>query len=145
MKVPTYILNSFAIHSRTNLSSCHPARRALLHVPISHLEVSVMAMPSPAALQRAKGSLWPFGTLDLLRELRVTRGLSGIGAGILPEFLGLGGNALLYSGMEETLREFRFEWYELTQVAETAVQMRRDLETLGGEPYKNHRIYGKSL
>lgn len=104
-----------------------------------------MAMPSPAALQRAKGSLWPFGTLDLLRELRVTRGLSGIGAGILPEFLGLGGNALLYSGMEETLREFRFEWYELTQVAETAVQMRRDLETLGGEPYKNHRIYGKSL
>jgi hypothetical protein len=98
-----------------------------------------------AALQRARGSLWPFGILDLLRELRVTRGLSGNGAGILPEFQGIGGNALLYAEMERTLQEFHFDWYELTQVAETAVQMRRDLESIGGEPYKNHRVYRKQL
>jgi hypothetical protein len=98
-----------------------------------------------AALQRARGSLWPFGILDLLREMRVTRGLSGNGAGILPEFQGIGGNALLYAEMERTLQEFHFDWYELTQVAETAVQMRRDLESIGGEPYKNHRVYRKAL
>ena len=98
-----------------------------------------------AALQRARGRLFPFGLLDLLRELRVAKGLSGNGAGILPEFQGLGGNALLYKAMEDTLRDFHFEWYELTQVAETAVQMRRDLATLGGEPYKNHRVYRKTL
>jgi hypothetical protein len=98
-----------------------------------------------AALQRARGSLWPFGLLDLLREMRVTRGLSGNGAVILPEFQGIGGNALLYAEMERTLQEFRFDWYELTQVAETAVQMRRDLASIGGEPYKNHRVYRKKL
>ncbi len=86
-----------------------------------------------------------YGLLDLLRELRVTNGLSGNGAGILPEFQGLGGNALLYAAMEQTLRDFHFEWYELTQVAETAVQMRLDLATLGGQPYKNHRVYRKTL
>jgi hypothetical protein len=83
--------------------------------------------------------------LQLLRELRVTEGLAGNGAGILPEFQGLGGNALLYATMEQTLRGSHYDWYELTQVAETAVQMRRDLENIGGEPYKNHRVYRKTL
>ncbi len=39
----------------------------------------------------------------------------------------------------------RFIYSELTQVAETAVQMRRDLENLGVKYYKNHRVYGKKL
>ena len=47
--------------------------------------------------------------------------------------------------MEHTVREFGFDWFELTQVAETAAQMRRDLETIAGEPHKNHRVYRKFL
>ena len=34
---------------------------------------------------------------------------------------------------------------KMTQVAETAVQMRKDLINLGGQPYKNHRVYHKRL
>lgn len=98
-----------------------------------------------AALQRARGHLFPYGLIDLWHEFRVAKGLAGNGAGILPEFQGLGGNALLYSEMEHTVHDFHFEWYELTQIAETAVLMRRDLETIGGEPYKNHRVYRKTF
>jgi hypothetical protein len=47
--------------------------------------------------------------------------------------------------MEKTVRGFDFEHGELTQVAETAVQMRRELENLGGKPYKNHRVYVRRL
>ena len=47
--------------------------------------------------------------------------------------------------MENTLHDFQFEHADLTQVAETAVQMRRDLENLGGRAYKNHRVYVKHL
>jgi hypothetical protein len=47
--------------------------------------------------------------------------------------------------MEKTIREFGFEHAEFTQVAETAVQMRKDLINLGGQPYKNHRIFHKKL
>jgi hypothetical protein len=47
--------------------------------------------------------------------------------------------------MERTVGEFGFKYYEMTQIAETAVQMRKDLETLGGKPYKNHRVFRKSL
>jgi hypothetical protein len=67
------------------------------------------------------------------------------GAGILPEFQGRGGNALLYSEMEKTIHEAGFRHADLTQVAESAVQMRRDLETVGGVAYKNHRVYARKL
>jgi hypothetical protein len=98
-----------------------------------------------AALQRAQGHLFPFGLLDLLLEMRRTKWIALNGAGILPEFQGLGGPALLEVEMEKTVRGFDFEHGELTQVAETAVQMRRELENLGGKPYKNHRVYVRRL
>jgi GNAT superfamily N-acetyltransferase len=94
-----------------------------------------------AAMQRIKGRLLPFGIIDLLLEMRRTNWISLNGAGILPEFQGLGGNALLYAEMENTVRDFGFDHAELTQVAETAVQMRKDLENIGGKAYKNHRVY----
>ena len=98
-----------------------------------------------AALQRAKGRLLPFGIIDLMMEMRRTKWVALNGAGILPEFQGRGGNALLYSEMEKTIRDFHFEHADLTQVAETARQMRQDLENLGGKAYKNHRVFTLKL
>jgi len=98
-----------------------------------------------AALQRARGHLYPWRIVDLLLELRRTKWVALNGAGILPEFQGRGGNALLYAEMDSTIREFGFQHADLTQVAETAVQMRQDLVNLGGKPYKNHRVYVRRL
>ena len=98
-----------------------------------------------AALQRARGRLLPRGIFDLLLEMKRTRWVAVNGAGILPKFQGLGGNALLYSEMEKTIRGGQFHHADLTQVAETAVQMRSDLENLGGRRYKNHRVYTRQL
>jgi len=98
-----------------------------------------------AALQRAKGRLTPWAIVDLLREMKRTKWVSLNGAGVLPEYQGRGGNALLYAEMENTIQEFHFEHFELTQVAETAVQMRKDLFSVGGKAYKNHRVYFKHI
>lgn len=98
-----------------------------------------------AALQRARGRLLPFGLIDIMLEVNRTNWVALNGMGILEEFQGRGGNALLYSEMEKTLTNYRFQHADLTQVAETAVQMRRDLENLGGKPYKNHRVYRRAL
>lgn len=98
-----------------------------------------------AAMQRCQGRLFPFGIFDLLWELRRAKGVSGNGMGILPQYQGRGGNALLYVEMAHTVREYGFTHCELTQVAETAVQMRHDLENIGGVPYKNHRVYVRNL
>jgi GNAT superfamily N-acetyltransferase len=99
-----------------------------------------------AALQRAKGHLWPFGLIDLLLEMKRTKTVSGNGMGILPEFQGTGGNALLYSEMGKTVFGFhQFEHVEMTQVAETTRQMRADLKNLNGVEYKNHRVYRRMI
>jgi GNAT superfamily N-acetyltransferase len=98
-----------------------------------------------AALQRAKGRLLPFGLIDLLLEMRRTKWVSLNGAGVLPEYQGRGGNALLYTEMEKTIRDYHFEHADLTQVAETTRQMRQDLINVGGKPYKNHRVYIRSI
>jgi hypothetical protein len=99
-----------------------------------------------AALQRTKGKLFPFGLPDLLLEMRRTQTVSVNGMGILPEFQGHGGNALLYYAMGRTLLEFQqFVHVEMTQVAETTEQMRADLKNLNGVEYKNNRVYRKKL
>ncbi len=93
-------------------------------------------------LQRANGRLFPLGIFHILFAMRRTKWICLNGMGILPEYQGLGGNALLYSEMAKTVKgDFDFEHAELTQVAESAVQMRRDLINLGAKPYKNHRVY----
>lgn len=97
------------------------------------------------ALQRAKGKLNLFSLIDILLEVGRTDWVSFNGMGVLPEYHGRGGNALLYSEMEKTMTEFKFEHADLTQVAETTKQMRKDLENVGGKAYKNHRVYHKHL
>ncbi len=99
-----------------------------------------------AALQRAKGRLFPFGLIDILLEMRRTNTVSVNGMGILPAFQGHGGNALLYYAMGNTLFDFsQFVHVEMTQVAETTLQMRADLKNLNGVEYKNNRVYRKKI
>jgi hypothetical protein len=106
----------------------------------------LLAFPDiTAALQRHGGKLTPFALIDIGLELKKSKWVSINGAGVLPEFQGRGGMALLYDEMEKTIKDFEFIHGEMTQVAETAVQMRKDLINLGGQPYKNHRVYHKKI
>jgi len=99
-----------------------------------------------AALQRSRGKLHPLSLVDLLLDMKRTHSVSVNGMGILPEFQGRGGNAILYAEMGHTLLDFgQFQHVEMTQVAESAEQMRADLKNLNGVEYKNHRVYRKKL
>jgi len=106
----------------------------------------LLAFPDvSAALQRMDGKITPWGIWDVYRETKRTKWVSFNGAGILPEFIGRGGNALMYDAIVNTIHDFGFKNIEMSQVAETAVQMRKDLATLGGIPYKNHRVYKRCI
>lgn len=97
------------------------------------------------AMQRAHGRLLPFGIFWLLREMRTTDRVVANGIGILPRFQKRGGNALLYAEILRTFKAAGFAHYEMTQVAETAAKMRKDLVNIGGVPHKNHRVYRRKL
>jgi hypothetical protein len=99
-----------------------------------------------AALQRARGQLFPFGIVDILLEMKRTKTIAANGMGVLPEFHGTGGNALLYYELGKTvLDNYDFKFVEMTQIAETTRQMRADLKNLNGVEYKNHRVFRKAI
>jgi len=98
-----------------------------------------------AALQRSRGRITPWGIADIFISLHRTKFISLNGVGVLQEYQGRGANALLYSEIHNTIYESGYTEAELTQVANTAVQMRNDLRTVGGIEYKNHRVYKKKL
>jgi len=99
-----------------------------------------------AAMQKNNGKLGPIAILRLLWELKHTNWISFNGVGILPEYQGLGGNAILYVELENAMHANKqLVHSELTQVAETAEQMRKDLKNLGVRFYKNHRVYQRNL
>ncbi|HAF48426.1 MAG TPA: hypothetical protein DCL08_04185 [Anaerolineaceae bacterium] len=99
-----------------------------------------------AAMQKNKGKLGPLAILRLLMEIKQTDWIAFNGVGILPEYHGLGGNAIMYVELEQSMHaNDQFVHAELTQVAETAEQMRKDLKNLGVKFYKNHRVYQRDI
>ena len=97
------------------------------------------------AVQKCQGRIWPFGWFFILQEQKRTRILDMNGIGILPEFQGMGSNALLYLELNDTLRRSRFERLELIQVDERNFRSQSDMETLGAKWYKRHRTFRKIL
>jgi hypothetical protein len=99
-----------------------------------------------AAIQRCRGRLWPTGWYHLMRELKRTSWLNVNSGGILEEYRGLGGDALLFSEIHRAVFETdQFQHVDLVQVQETNTRMVRELEALKAKPYKLHRIYRRGL
>jgi hypothetical protein len=51
----------------------------------------------------------------------------------------------MYAEMVDTIHNYRFEHAEQTQMADTAVQVRKDMITIGAQIYKRHRVYKRAI
>jgi GNAT superfamily N-acetyltransferase len=107
----------------------------------------LMAYPDiSAALQKTRGRLLPFGWVVLLREFKRTDWLNINGAGLLPEYRGSGGTAILYSELFKSVVETgQFKHAEVIQIGVENENMLRDLENFGVDFYKVHRTYARNL
>jgi hypothetical protein len=124
------------------------AEPRLIKLLISKGEIAGFLFGFPdlsAALQRSHGRITPWGIVDLLLEYRRTRWLIVNGAGILPRYQRLGGNALLYYMLDKIASRDRFLFVDAVQIAESTDLMLADLKTLGGKVYKVHRVYKRAL
>lgn len=121
----------------------------LIKIIVKDNQVVGFVFPFPdvsAAMQKNKGKLGPLQIVRLFSEIKKTDWISFNGVGILPQYQGLGGNAVMYAELEKSMHQnTQFVHSELTQVAETAVQMRKDLKNLGVQFYKNHRVYQREI
>lgn len=98
-----------------------------------------------SAIQEIEGNLWPFGWIKVMKELRETEWININGAGIIDEYRGMGGTAILFSEMEKSVKQGGFKHADLVQVGVENERMQRELSSLGIDFYKTHRIYQRTL
>jgi hypothetical protein len=98
-----------------------------------------------AAIQRSRGHLLPLGWLDWLVELRRTRWININGAGIVEKYRGLGGTAILFSEMHNSVVEGTYEHAEIVQIGVENESMQREMRDLGIDFHKLHRMYRRGL
>ncbi len=98
-----------------------------------------------AALQRCQGRLFPLGWWHLWREKRRTRWININGMGIAEEYRGGGGTAILFSELARSVADGGFEHAELVQIRGDNDKMLRELQKLGVDFYKVHRLYEREL
>ncbi|GAB4417086.1 MAG: hypothetical protein Kow002_03370 [Anaerolineales bacterium] len=103
----------------------------------------LMAYPDiSAALQKTRGKIFPFDWITLLREFKRTDWLNINGAGLLPEYRGSGGTAILYSELFKSVTETgQFRHAEVIQIGTENKNMLRELARFGVDFYKVHRTY----
>lgn len=98
-----------------------------------------------STLQRNGGRLGPFSILRLIRAMKKTDKVLFNGIGILPEYQGRGGNALLYRELERMVHSRGFRSIEMVQISEKTDLMIKDAASLRAKPFKVHRLYKRQV
>lgn len=96
-------------------------------------------------LQRAKGKIWPFGWYYIMQDKKRTEWVNVNGLGILPKYQGLGANAVLYTELAKSIRQYKFKYADMVSIGEENFLSKSDNEAVGVKWYKRHRIYRKKL
>lgn len=96
-------------------------------------------------IQKNGGKLGPVQIIRLLQGMKKSKKILFNGIGILPEYQRLGGNALLYHEMNKMVTSRNFTEVEMVQISEETKLMLKDAHTLGGKPYKVHRMFKKKI
>ena len=97
------------------------------------------------ALQKTKGRLLPFGWITLMRAIRKSKKLVINGMGLLPEYQGLGGTALLYAELYKSGKPMGYEFIETVQVDEENFRSMSEHKNLEISWHVTHRCYISDL
>ncbi|MBN2047798.1 MAG: GNAT family N-acetyltransferase [Anaerolineaceae bacterium] len=93
-------------------------------------------------LRKSKGKLFPFGWIHLLWDQKHSKRIVLNGVGLLPEYQGLGANALLYSELEKSIRSrSRYQTAVMLQVEENNFRSAADMQSIGFRWDITHRVY----
>ena len=98
-----------------------------------------------SGLRFAHGKMFPFGWAGILLSKKYSRTVDLEGVGLLPEYQGLGGNALLYSEIDRVFMNSRFKHAEIVQVDERNFRSQSDMKTMNVVWNKVHRTFEKEI
>jgi hypothetical protein len=98
------------------------------------------------ALQDCKGRLFPFGWLRILIESKRTPWIDFNGIGILEDYQRLGGTAILYNEIYNSVINLdQYNYAELLQFREENIKILLEMGNLDIQFHKTHRLYEKNF
>jgi len=97
------------------------------------------------AIIKSRGRLFPFGWARVLRELRRTTQTSSFGMGIRPRYQGTGANLIMYAAFARVAEQVRYTTSELVQVEEGNTRMLSNLDGIGVDWHKRHRVFSRPV
>jgi len=106
----------------------------------------VIAMPDLSeGIQKARGRLFPFGFLKILRAAKKTKQLDLLLGAIREKYRGLGLDVMMGTKMLISATEAGMEVMDTHHEMEENVRVRAEMERMGGKIYKKFRVYQKAL
>ena len=103
-------------------------------------------MPSLSkAFQKAKGKLYPFGFIHLLKAMKNPKVLDLIIVGILPEYQNRGINALFLADMSQTVIDKNILYAETNSELEENIKVQNFWKYFDSKQHKRKRVYVKMI
>ncbi|MCX7974607.1 MAG: hypothetical protein N3B16_08910 [Candidatus Aminicenantes bacterium] len=96
-------------------------------------------------IQKARGRLFPFGFIHILRAARRSKQLDLLLGAIKEKYRGMGLDVLMGVKMLQSAWEAGFEIIDTHHEMETNYRVRGEMERMGGVIYKIYRVYQKVL
>ncbi len=98
-----------------------------------------------AGIKKARGRLFPFGFIHILRAKSKTKQLDLLLGAIKKEYRGVGLDALMGMAMIASAQKAGFKIIDTHHEMEANVKVRAEMERMGGVVYKIFRVYQKPL
>jgi len=106
----------------------------------------VIGMPDmTAGIRKARGRLFPFGILHILRAAKKTKQLDLMLGAVKDKYRGMGLDAMMGVKMLGSAMKAGFEFMDTHHEMETNVKVRAEMERAGGKIYKKYRVFQKAL
>jgi len=96
-------------------------------------------------IRAARGRLFPFGLLKIMRESKRTKNLLMMLGGVKKQYRGQGIDVLMAVKILESCIKQNMETIDVHLVLETNTRMRAECERVDGQIQKKYRIYQKNL
>lgn len=96
-------------------------------------------------IQKARGRLFPFGILKIMRATKRTKQLDLLLGAVREQYRGLGLDVAMGVRMIQSAQKAGFEIMDTHHEMETNFKVRGEMERMGGQIYKKYRVFQKSL
>ena len=97
------------------------------------------------AIKKARGRLFPFGFIPILKALNSNDTIEALMIGVLPEYQRMGASALIFKYLHENAIKYGIKRMVMNPQLETNLKVQTLFDVYKPKPYTRRRSYSKKI